>query len=202
MADLGRVGEALEWAWAEYCAHPDRFSFDRLMAFVPAAASPAWREKAVVAALDTGGLRPLVELLVHTGETERLADLIGQSPYSAVQGLSHYMAEPAGRSLEPGHPLAAARTWRAQGMRILAGRKSPQYEAAVDYFGRAERCYAWADRIGEWRETVAQVHTEHGRKGRFMPRFQTLVQDADTERHPSFLERARSRWALPDPDQS
>jgi hypothetical protein len=35
-----------------------------------------------------------------------------------------------------------------------------------------------------------------------MPRFQTLVQEADTEREPSFLEGARSRWTLPDPDRS
>ena len=202
MADLGRVGEALEWAWAEYCAHPDRFSFDRLMAFVPAAASPAWREKAVVAALDTGGLRPLVELLVHTGETERLADLIGQSPYSAVQGLSHYMAEPAGgasnrgtrwRRLGPGgrrgcvsSPGGRARSTRPRSTTSDVPSAATRGQTGSASGGKPSHRYI----PSRWR------------KGRFMPRFQTLVQDADTERHPSFLERARSRWALPDPDQS
>jgi hypothetical protein len=118
-----------------------------------------------------------------------------------LQPLSHHVVEPAGRSLEPGHPLAAARIWRAQGMRILAERKSPHCDAAVDCFGCAKRCYARIDRIGEWRKGRTGADRAPAEE-HFMPRFQTLVQDADTERQPSILEWAGSRWTLPEPDRS
>jgi hypothetical protein len=200
LAGLGRAGEALATVWAGYCTHPGRFGFDQLMAFVPDGERAAWQEKAITTALDTADTRSLVELLVHTQQLERLADLIAGTPDTELEALSHYVADPAGTSLEPDHPLEAARIWRAQGIRILTGRKSQYYSAAVDYFARAKRCYTQADRDGDWRDTVVQVQAEHRRKSSFMPRFQALVHDADPEPEPSFLDRAKSRWTLPDPD--
>ncbi len=95
--------------------------------------------------------------------------------------------------------------WRAQGIRILTGRKSQYYGAALDHFARAKRGYTRADRIDDWQDTVERVQTEHRRKSGFMPRFQALARDGDVDGveprpEPSFLERAKARWALPDPD--
>jgi len=53
LTDLGRAGEALAVVWADFCGHPDRFSFDHLMAFVPVGERVAWQEKAITTALDT-----------------------------------------------------------------------------------------------------------------------------------------------------
>jgi hypothetical protein len=199
LADLGHGEEALAAVWADFCAHPDRFSFDQLMAFVPAGEHVAWQEKAITTALPTADVRSVVELLVHTQQPGRLADVITDTQDTELETLSHYVAEPAGTTLEPDHPLEAARIWRAQGARILAGRKSQHYSAAIDYFARAKRCYARADRIGDWQATVALVQAEHRRKSSFMPRFEALVHDADPEPLPSFLDRAKARWGPPDP---
>ena len=95
--------------------------------------------------------------------------------------------------------MEAARIWRAQGVRILAGRKSQHYGAAVDYFARARRGYARADRIADWQAIVVQVQAEHRRKSSFMPRFEALILDADPEPEPSFLDRAKARWTPPGP---
>ncbi|HEX2804596.1 MAG TPA: hypothetical protein VHN80_00315 [Kineosporiaceae bacterium] len=110
-------------------------------------------------------------------------------------------AEPCERVelLDDVHLISESPVWRAQGVRILTGRKSQYYSAAVDYFARAKRCYTQADRDGDWRDTVVQVQAEHRRKSSFKPRFQTLVNDADPEPEPSFLDRATSRWMPHDP---
>lgn len=203
LAGLGRAGEAQAVVWADFCAHPDRFSFDELMAFVPDGERPTWQERAITTALDTADLRSLVDLLVHTQQPDRLAALIDGATDTELETLSHYVAEPAATLLEPDHPLEAARLWRAQGIRILTGRKSQYYGAALDHFARAKRGYTRADRIEDWQDTVERVQTEHRRKSSFMPRFRALAHDGDAddvEPEPSFLERAKARWTLPEPD--
>jgi hypothetical protein len=173
LADLGRAGEALAAVWADFCGHPDRFSFDQLMAFVPDDERVAWQEKAITTALQTAGLRSLVELLVHTQQPERLAHVIAGTQDTELEALTHFVAEAAGTSLESDHPLEAARIWRAQGIRVLAGRKSQHYGAAIDSFARAKRGYARVDRIDDWQAVVVQVQAEHRRKSSFMPRFRS-----------------------------
>ena len=145
------------------------------MAFVPAGERLTWQEKAITAALDSAGLRSLADLLVHTQQPERLADLIAGTPDSELETLSHYVAEPAANVLEPDHPLKAARIWRAQGIRILTGRKSQYFDAALYHFARAKRGYTRADRVGDWQDTIVQVQTEHRSKSNFLPRFQVLA---------------------------
>ena len=134
------------------------------MAFVPAAERLAWRERSIATALDTSSLRSLVELLVRTEETERLTELIGRSPDSALEALSHYMANRPARASNPTTHWRRARIWQAQGIRILTERMSQYYDTALDHFGGATRCYARADRIGDWHDAVALVQTEHRRE--------------------------------------
>lgn len=190
--------------WADFCARPDRFSFDQLMAFVPDSERQTWQEKAITTAVDGAGLRSLIDLLVHTRQPERLADLIAGTTDGELEALSHHVAEPTATVLEPDHPLEAARLWRAQGVRILTGRKSQYYGAALDHFARAKQGYTRADRIEDWQDTVERVQNEHRRKSSFMPRFLALAGgdevNAEPKPEPSFLDRAKARWVLPDPD--
>jgi hypothetical protein len=190
LAGLGRAGEALAMVWAGYCTHPDRFGFDQLMAFVPDGERAAWPEKAITTALDTVDTRSLVELLVHTQQPERLAHVIAGTQDTELETLTHFVAEPAGTGLESDHPLEAARIWRAQGIRVLAGRQSQHYRAAIDSFARAKRGYARADRIDDWQAVAVQVQAEHRRKSSFMP----LRSPRPRRRPPG---RSRRSWTAP-----
>ena len=190
---LGRGGEALEAAWAEYREHPCIYTYDDLMKFVPRAERPAWHEKA----LDAGpraDLASLIELLLETRETERLAELMRRTTNEALEQVSHYTTGPAAKKLEKPHPDLAARLWRAQGMRIINAKKSKFYDAARSNFERAMRCYQKAGLSAEWEKTVSRVRTGHHRKAGFMPGFEELVAGSAPSDQPSFLERARTRW--------
>jgi hypothetical protein len=63
---LGRCGEALEDAWAEYRKHPNKYAYDELMQFVPEAERATWHRKAIEAAEDAD-LYSLIGLLLETG---------------------------------------------------------------------------------------------------------------------------------------
>jgi len=105
---LGRGNEALEAAWADFCAHPSKYAYDDLMKLVPKAERTRWHQKAIEAA--TGGvLRSRMERLLETRELERLADLVRQCDDSALESLSHYATQPAARKLEKTYPDIAAR---------------------------------------------------------------------------------------------
>ena len=79
LIQLGRQGEAVEFAWAEFRKHPSKFTYDDLMKFAPKAERAAWRAKALDAA---GGadLHSALELLGETKDIDRLADLVRGSP--------------------------------------------------------------------------------------------------------------------------
>jgi uncharacterized Zn finger protein len=146
-------------------------------------------------AMDGTCLPPLVELLLHTEEIERLAQLSARSSDNSLEALSHHVAEPAGTRLEQNHPGEAARIWRAQGIRILKAGKSKYYDAALRYFERAKRCYQQAEQAAEWQRVVDEVYAEHRRKASFLPGFDDIVRESESARQPSFLDRAKTRWA-------
>ncbi len=131
LADLGRGEQALETAWADYRKHPSQYAYDHLMAFVPETERSTWHDKAIAVAMDGNYLPPLIELLLHTEETEHLAQLSARNCDSSLEALSHHVAEPAGTNLEQSHPGEAARIWRAQGMRILKASKNRYYDVAL-----------------------------------------------------------------------
>ncbi|WP_406045899.1 hypothetical protein OG799_16300 [Micromonospora sp. NBC_00898] len=94
LADLGHGEQALETAWADYRRHPDRYSYDHLMTFVPQAERPAWHDRAISAALDGNRYLPAVmELLLHTDETGRLGHLAARTSDSSLEGIGHHAAE-------------------------------------------------------------------------------------------------------------
>jgi uncharacterized Zn finger protein len=135
-----------------------------------------------------------MELLLETRELARLADLVGQSKDSALEGLSHYATEPAAKKLEKTNPGIAARLWRAQGMRIVKAKKSKYYGVALSDFERAKRCFDRAGLASEWEKTVSQVRADHNRKKGFLSGFERLVEGSGPSDEPSFLERAKARW--------
>ena len=193
LARLGRGGEALEDAWTEYRKHPSKYTYDDLMQFVPKAERAAWHAKAIETA-EGADLHSLIGLLLETEEMDRLADLVRRSADDALEQMSHYATEPAARKLEKAFPDAAARLWRALGMRIVRAKKSKHYDAALSNFERALRCCEKAGLTGEWEKTVSQVRADHHRKYRFMAGFEKLAAGSGPSHEPSFLERAKARW--------
>ncbi|MGH2704519.1 MAG: hypothetical protein ACRDJ4_05305 [Actinomycetota bacterium] len=193
LTKLGRASEALEAAWAGYREHPSRYSYDELMKFVPKAERPVWHEKAIQAAADTD-LPSLIELLLETREIGLLGDLVRRSTDQALEDAGDHATERAARKLEKTHADAAARLWRALGVRILKAKGSKHYEAAIENLGRARRCYEKAGQDADWREVVRGVRANHHRKTAFMPGFEKMAGPQGRREEPSFLEQAKARW--------
>jgi len=174
--------------------HPSTYAYDDLMKYVPKAERAAWREKAVEAAKGSD-LDSLIELLLKTKELERLASLVRGSPDEALENVSHYVTEPAAKKLEKSHPDVAARLWCAQGLRIVNAKKSKYYDAALSNFERARRCFEKADLVGEWQRMVEKVRSQDQRKTGFISGFEEIVAGSGPSQRPSFLQRAKARWA-------
>lgn len=196
LGNLGRDDEAVATVWAAYRGHPSRFTYDDLLAIVPADERDGWHEWALEAAAGVG-LRSHVELLLHVDEVERLAALVEGSSDDALQGVPGHLSEDAATRLEGRHPHAAAGLWRAQALSVLAAGKSKAYPGALASLERARCCYEQAGHAGEWEQLVAEVRAAHHRKTSFMPAFEELVSGTRADEQPSFLERAKARWADP-----
>ena len=193
LTKLGRGNEALESAWAEYRANPNKYSYADLMKYVPTPQRVTWHTKALDAAKGAD-LESLVELFMEIKELERLADLVRRTRNAALEDVSHYTTEPAAKKLEKKHPDAAARLWLAQGMRIISAAKSKYYDAALENFERAKRCYERAGLTAEWEKIVSRVRAGHHRKIGFMSGFEDLIAGSGPSRAPSFLDRAKAKW--------
>ncbi|MBN1170572.1 MAG: hypothetical protein JXA67_00160 [Micromonosporaceae bacterium] len=202
LVGLGQGEQALDIAWAGYQQHPSQYSYDQLMAFVPEAERPTWHTRAIAAALDGERYLPsVIDLLLHTDETEHLASVAADASDTVLEGIGHHTAERVAAALEAARPDQAARIWRAQGMRILNPGKSKYYDAALRYFDQARRCYQQAGQSDRWQEVVDEVSTEHSRKKGFLARFgpiATRTTEAEPAPQPSFLDRARTRWTPAD----
>ena len=82
-------------------------------------------------------------------------------------------------------------------MRILKEKKSKYYGAALSHLEAARRCYQRAGLRAEWEDTVRAVRADHRRKVGFMAGFEEIVAGGGPSAKPSFLERAKARWAGP-----
>lgn len=193
LTKLGRSSEALAAAWSSYREHPNLYTYNDLMKYVPKAKRAEWHERAIAAA-KSADLDSAIELLVETKEMERLAGLIHKASDQALEDLSHYTTEPLARKLEKSRPGLAARLWRAQGLRIVNAKKSKYYGAALSNFKNAKRCFERAGLRGEWQKTVGQVRTDHRRKSGFMEGFERLVAGVGPSDKLSFMEQAKARF--------
>jgi uncharacterized Zn finger protein len=193
LVKLGRGSEALDSAWAEFQAHPGKFSYEELLRYVPKAERGAWHEKAMEAA-EPGDLDSIIELWLSAKEIGRLAERLDRAGSAELEGLSHYVTEPAAKRLAKTHPGVAAKVFRALCVRILDAGKSKYYYAALSNLEEARRCYQAAGLDGQWKALVAEIRRDHHRKSSFMPGFEAIVAGKRARVEPAFLERARGRW--------
>ena len=194
LAKLGRGREALDSAWAEFQAHPSKFTYEELIRYVPKSERGSWHEKAM-AASEQGDLASLIELWLGVKETERLVERLNRVSDAELERLSHYVTEPAAKHLARTHPAVAAKIFRALCVRILSAAKSKYYREALAHLEEARKCYQAAALDERWREPVTEIRREHRRKSGFMPGFEAIVAGKRARVDPSFLDRARTQWA-------
>jgi uncharacterized Zn finger protein len=193
LTKVGRGADALEQVWAEFREDPSTFTYAALMRMVPRSERASWHVKAMAAA-ESADLDALIELWLETKEIERLVERLHRAGDAELEGLSHYLTEPAAKRLAKIHPDVAAKLYRALGMRILNAKKSKYYSAALANFANAKRCYERAGLKSAWQGVVAEVRGAHLRKVGFLVDFNRLVTGEGSREEPSFLDRARSRW--------
>jgi uncharacterized protein DUF6880 len=169
------------------------------MKLVPVRDRASWHDKAIEAAAQPGRcpLPSLIPLLVKTKEIERLAELVDQCTDDQLEQTSHYTLEPAAETLDDAYPGPAARLWCAMALRIVDAGKSKYYRAALDNFERARRSFGAAGLHANWEEIVDRVRASHSRKTGFMRGFEEIVAGTEPEPAPTFLEKAKARWAPP-----
>ncbi len=191
---LGRRQEAVDSAWAEFEKHPGTFAHEELMRYVPKPDRSAWHEKAMATA-ERGDLEPFIELCVKAKETDRLAKRLESASDRDLEGLSHYVTEPAATALAKAHPTVAAKVFRALCMRTLKAAKSRYYDAALTHLEEARCCYLAAGLEQQWEALAFEIRRDHYRKSSFMPSFDAIIAGKRARVEPSFLDRARWRWA-------
>jgi hypothetical protein len=81
------------------------------------------------------------------------------------------------------------------GVRIIDAGKSQYYYAALSNLEKASTCYQKAGLDSLWKALVADIRREHHRKTGFMPGFERIVAGTGPSQEPSFLDRAKGRWA-------
>lgn len=194
LVKLNRGGEALASAWAEFEEHPDKFKYEELVRYIPKAEREAWHKKAMAAA-EQGALDSIVELWLDAKEIGRLAERLGRASDTELESLSHYVTEPAAERLARTHPEVAAKVFRALCIRIVDAGKSKYYFEALSHLEKARNCYQRAGLDGQWKALATEIRRDHSRKSGFMPGFERIVRGTGASHEPSFLDRARGRWA-------
>jgi tetratricopeptide (TPR) repeat protein len=196
---LGRRGDALAAAWADFQEDPNDLSYEELMRYVPKREKAIWQERAMAAATGAG-LEAFISLCVKAKEWERLAGEVRTAKAAELEGLSHYCTEPAAKGLAKRDSPAAAKLYQALGMRILNAGKTKYYDAALDHFEKARDLYRGAGQAPEWESVVGTVRTAHSRKSGFLSAFEELVSGesqsapGSSRRSPFFADEARERW--------
>jgi hypothetical protein len=175
---LNRGGDALDSAWAEFEADPDKIAYQELMRYVPKSQRTVWHEKAM-AVSEQGDLDSLIELWLSAKETKRLAERLDRASDKQLESLSHYTTEPAAERLAKAYPGTAAKVFRALCMRIVNTGKSEYYYAALLNLEKAKSCYQRAGLDAQWRALTSEIRQRHHRKTGFMPGFERIVRDAD-----------------------
>ncbi|MGI8745728.1 MAG: DUF6880 family protein [Bryobacteraceae bacterium] len=194
LTKLGRGGEALDSAWAEFEAHPGELTYDELFRFVPKAERGAWHERAMAVA-GQGELACFIELCLKAKEFGRLAERLDRASDTQIEGISHYVTEPAAERLAAAHPGTAAKVFAALCVRILDAGKSKYYYEALSNLEKARNCYERAGLHAQWTALAAEIRRAHCRKTGFMPGFERIVAGKWRSLEPSFLERAKGHWA-------
>lgn len=189
---LGGKEDALALAWAEFQNGPNDLSYERLMRFVPKREQPAWRDRAIRAA-ERATLGSYISLCVKVKDWERLSGKVHSVTPAELEAVSHYSLEPAAKGLTKPEPLAAAKLYRALGLRIVNAGKSKYYDEALRHLQKACDLYGKVGEVSEWEGLVQMVRTAHSRKVGFLVAFERIVA-GEPPRSSSFGSQARERW--------
>lgn len=192
-AALGRQGEALESAWAEFRKHPSEFTYETLMRYVPKREMKTWRLKAMNAS-EKGDLSSQIALWTAMKEKERITERLRRATDEELENISHLTTEPLARRFERTHPGIAARLHQAQCMRILNAGKSKYYDAALGNLEQARECYEKAGLSSAWKTLVKNIRNRHYRKAGFMAGFERIASGGTKPKKQTFLDRAKARW--------
>jgi uncharacterized Zn finger protein len=189
---LGRKEDALASAWADFQEDPNDLNYAELMRYVPRSEKSTWHERAMAVA-DKAGLGDFLALCVKAKEWQRLAGRVHSAKSVELENLSHYWTEPAAKGLAKKEPLAAAKLYRALGLRILNAGRSKYYDAALDHLEKAHDLYCGAGQASEWEALVRSVRAAHSRKSGFLSAFEQLA-SGKSQRSPSFADQAQEGW--------
>jgi hypothetical protein len=189
---LGRKDDALALAWGDFQENPTEFAYEQLMRYVPKVKKDEWRERAMAVA-NKADLDNFISLCVKAKEWNRLVQRIQEAESAELEALSHYCTEPAAQGLAKKDPLAAAKLYRALGMRVVNAGKSKYYREALEHLAKARDLYCSAGQTAEWSAVVESVRTVHSRKSGFISSFEKVV-SGNSKRSPSYAEEAQSRW--------
>jgi uncharacterized Zn finger protein len=188
---LGRREDALALAWGDFEENPDEFAYEQLMRYVPKGEKTAWHERAMTAA-DKADLGELVSLCVKAKEWERLARRVDLAAGEELESLSHYYTEPAAKGLAKKDALAAAKLYRALGLRIVNAGKSKYYKEALSHFESARDLYCETGHAEEWQSLVGTMRVSHSPKSGFLSAFQRIV--SGKSHSSTYAEAAQARW--------
>jgi len=193
LSKLGRKEDALKAAWSEFKRHPCVYSYEDLMKYVPKKNAQQWHEKAMQEA-NRDSLPGFIEICVKTNEWQMLSKRIDSAKHEELEEISHYVTEKAGDGLIRNHKQAAAKIYRALGMRIIKSGKSKYYQYALEHFQKAKELYEKNDQNRKWSSVVAIVRKNHSRKYSFINDFETIATGGNLESPESFESRVQKRW--------
>jgi hypothetical protein len=189
---LGRKKDALALAWSEFQGNPGEFTYEDLMRYAPRSEKAIWHERAMAVAAGAG-LGEFISLCVRAKEWERLGQRVHSAKPVELEALSHYCTEPAANALAKKNPLAAAKLYRALGLRILGAGKSKYYDAALDHFEKARKLYCGTGQSSDWEALAGTVRNAHSRKRGFLAAFEQIA-SGKSQRSPSFADQAQEQW--------
>jgi tetratricopeptide (TPR) repeat protein len=189
---LGRKEDALALAWSEFQENPGEFTYEDLMRYAPRSEKAAWHERAMAAAA-SASIGEFISLCVKAKEWARIAQRVHSAKPAELEALSHYCTEPAAKALSKKVPLAAAKLYRALGLRILNAGKSKYYDAALDHFEKAHNLYCGAGQTTDWEELAATVRNAHLRKRGFLVGFEQIT-SGKSRRSSPYAEQAQEQW--------
>ena len=189
---LGRKEDALALAWSEFQDNPGEFTYEDLMRYAPGSEKAAWHERAMAAGA-SADIGKFISLCVKVKEWAPLAQRVHSAKPVELESLSHYCTEPAAKALAKKDPLAAAKLYRALGLRILNTGKSKYYDAALDHFEKARNLYCGTGHTTDWQDLAAGVRSAHSRKRGFLSAFEQIA-SGKSQRPPSFADQAQEQW--------
>lgn len=190
---LGNNDYAVESAWSDFKKHPSEYSYDELMKYVEKKDINSWHNKAIEEAKKVP-LDSTIELFIKTGELGVLIDRILAVKPEELENISHYIMEEAAQVLLNRNPMAAAKIYRAMGMRILNSGKSKYYNIALEHFLKVKTIYTKNNSEGEWLSIIKYIRENYSRKYSFIPYFEKLVLGKYPPPRESFIKRARKKW--------